>query len=203
MKRRQTMRWKISRRKRTGSFGNHHGSRPDRRKRSQGRPGKYQTLLPVVLMSLACAVIWFPSGVSAHGTGFRILESPGAVAAQFFYTGGDPMQYAEVTIFSPGNNRLDYQNGWTDKEGRFAFCPEISGIWRMEVNDGMGHAVSADVDVTETKTAGFSGHKAATDTSGKSRLFGASSAAFRVCLGISLVINLFLGLSFIQRRRQR
>ncbi len=36
----------------------------------------------------------------AHGTSYRVLETAVAVTAEFFYDDGEPMQYAEVLVFS-------------------------------------------------------------------------------------------------------
>ena len=56
------------------------------------------------------------------------------------------MSYAQTMIFSPQDQKTEYQNGRTDRKGRFAFYPDIVGKWRIEVSDGMGHKVQAEVN---------------------------------------------------------
>src|SRR6056297_1589987 len=103
----------------------------------------------------AFAMIWMivlPDGAAAHGTGYRVIEGAPVIAAEFFYSDKEPMRYAEVLVFSPENSEVEYQNGRTDQNGRFAFYPEMPGKWRITVNDGMGHAVRAEISVDSPET---------------------------------------------------
>lgn len=77
------------------------------------------------------------------------------MAVEFFYSDKTPMRYAEVLVFSPENEKAEYQNGRTDQSGRFAFLAETPGEWQMKVNDGMGHAtVTVNPARLESKTGG-------------------------------------------------
>jgi nickel transport protein len=58
------------------------------------------------------------------------------------------MEYAKVTIFSPGTNQ-PFQVGNTDKNGRFCFYPDAPGEWRLTAEDGMGHRLEVRVPVTD------------------------------------------------------
>jgi len=152
---------------------------------------------------LAFAMIWMtvlPEGAAAHGTDYRVIEEAPVIAAEFFYSDKKPMRYAEVLVFSPENDEVEYQNGRTDQNGRFAFYPESSGKWRIKVNDGMGHAVRAEVpvDFPETGTGAIKGladknHSAA----------GGASKWIKIILGLSIVLNLFLGLYVWKNRPVR
>ena len=102
----------------------------------------------IFFLLAVCILIhgFFPISASAHGTGYRILENSRAVVIEFYYSGGEPLSYAQVLIFSPQDRKTEYQNGRTDRKGRFAFYPDIAGAWRIEVSDGMGHKVEAEVN---------------------------------------------------------
>lgn len=61
---------------------------------------------------------------SGHGTDYRLIENDAVVAAEFFYSDHTPMRYAEVLIFSPESDQVEFQNGRTNQDGRFAFLAE-------------------------------------------------------------------------------
>lgn len=150
----------------------------------------------MVFMGLLALMIQ-PGFLFAHGTDYRILHGPGVVAIEFFYSDREPMRYAEVLIFSPDDAKLEYQNGRTDKEGRFAFCPPHAGLWQIRVNDGVGHAVQAEVAV-QSQADGRVGPKGAQVD--RKPLFGEGSILSRVCLGLSVLLNVFMGLYIWKRK---
>jgi len=139
-----------------------------------------------------------PQTGSCHGTRFQLLPEQHPVCDRFYYSGGAPMAFAEVLVFAPGEELIEFQNGRTDGQGFFAFCPPQSGKWRVEVNDGRGHKVNALVDVlnvlkkdnvTEPIVAiAIHGH-------------GTASPGWKeVVLGLSLMMNLWGGLSWMKKK---
>jgi len=144
-------------------------------------------LLAVVLSVQA----WVAAAALAHGTTYDVLDSAATVAARFAYDDGEPMMYAEVLVFRPGNDQIEYQNGRTDQLGHFAFCPDTSGTWRVEVADGMGHKVSSRIRVDADL-------RGAVAVGGQGR--GPSGVGLRVVTGLSLLANLAL-LALLLRRR--
>jgi nickel transport protein len=58
------------------------------------------------------------------------------------------MDYARVTVLAPGAN-LKFQSGRTDRNGRFCFFPDVSGNWKVVVDDEMGHRLKVTVPVDE------------------------------------------------------
>ena len=58
------------------------------------------------------------------------------------------MSYAKVTISAP-EAKLMFQSGRTDRNGRFCFSPDVSGDWKVVVNDEMGHRLEVVVPVDE------------------------------------------------------
>ena len=101
------------------------------------------------------------------------------------------MRYAEVLVFSPENDEVEYQNGRTDQNGRFAFCPEMVGKWQIKVNDGMGHAVQAEImiDSLDTRSEVLKGLAVNTTPAA-----AATTKWIKIILGLSIMMNLFLGL---------
>ncbi|MGE0083911.1 MAG: hypothetical protein AB7S75_05770 [Desulfococcaceae bacterium] len=138
---------------------------------------------------------------TAHGTGSRMLTDNKTVTAEFYYSDGEPMSYAEVLVFSPEDEKTEYQNGRTDRKGRFAFCPDTPGTWRIEASDGMGHKAVAGAEVQEEKT----GETAAEKKSGKNisvqnAQSGTSSMLLKSVAGLSLIFNLFF-VFFLRKRK--
>lgn len=82
--------------------------------------------------------------VFAHGAHYTIGKAE-AMVIRVEYDDGQPMSYAEVKIFSPDDPKVEYQNGRTDKNGRFSFWPEEGGEWKVTVSDGLGHSVVANI----------------------------------------------------------
>ncbi len=84
----------------------------------------------------------------AHGVGYREISLK-AVPLEFFYSTGEKMSYCETKIFSPSDSKFAAQTSRTDEQGRVSFIPDISGEWRVIVNDGQGHQCEAKINITE------------------------------------------------------
>lgn len=139
-----------------------------------------------------------PSLLWGHGTDYRLISKEAVVAAAFFYADNTPMQYSEILIFSPENDKVEFQNGRTDQNGRFAFVAETPGEWRIKVSDGMGHAVNAALTVnsadSELKTAGgMPGNPSNAVLEEKNPLFGGTPKGVKLVFGLSILLNIFLG----------
>ena len=122
-----------------------------------------------------------PGMVLAHGTGYRVLEPGKAVTIECYYSGGTAMAYADTIVFSPEDLKLEHQNGRTDKNGRVAFFPDTPGTWRVNVGDGMGHKIQAQVQVE----AGNTPSSEIQDPGSMGQ-----SNALPAAMGISLIFNL-------------
>ena len=103
---------------------------------------KYRSL---ILSFLAMAVM-SPILLYAHGVTGKI--DTGGIVVSALYDTGEAMDYAKVTISAPGAN-LKFQSGRTDRNGRFCFFPDVSGNWKVVVDDEMGHRLEANVPVDE------------------------------------------------------
>ena len=89
----------------------------------------------------------YTTTASAHGLGYRLLKNDTTEVVEFRYSNGSALPFAEVEVWSPDDAEIEFQNGRTDKNGRFSFFPDVPGIWRVTVSDGMGHATSAQCEI--------------------------------------------------------
>lgn len=95
-------------------------------------------MLAVLLRAaLIAGTILAAAPAGAHGLSAASIE--GGVGAEFRYDDGTPVAFSEVKVLAPGESHV-YQEGFTDREGRFLFRPSTQGVWRVRVDDGLGHA---------------------------------------------------------------
>jgi nickel transport protein len=91
-------------------------------------------------------ILLFPQLLYAHGVTGKI--DTGGIVVSAMYDTGEAMDYAKVTISAPGAD-LKFQSGRTDRNGRFCFFPDVSGEWKVVVDDEMGHRLEIKVRVDE------------------------------------------------------
>ena len=147
---------------------------------------------------LALGLFGGPFGADAHGTAFKLLQDPTLAAVQFRYSDGEPMAYAEVMVFSPQDTKVEHQNGRTDKLGKFAFCPDMFGAWRITANDGMGHLCEATVKVAGREATGEVVDRPQQETAVTSPVEG--TRTLKVIAGLSLIGNLGFASWFFSRK---
>ncbi len=154
----------------------------------------YSVLFTVMLFLQVFTAI----SAHAHGTDCRMIEKAGAVTFEFFYDDREPMQYSEVLVFSPDDDRFEYQNGRTDSKGRFSFYPDSPGKWRIEVNDGMGHMVKGYADIEdEPGTPAVPGSLAEKEDG---TITDNVSKPLKAFLGLSIIINIWAAFIFVKHR---
>jgi len=93
--------------------------------------------------------LFLPSLIFCHGVECDIIEGGVGVQVKYEDVERTPISYAEVKVFSPDGK--EFQQGLTDRFGRFLFYPDKKGKWKIEVNDGMGHGVVKEINVSEDK----------------------------------------------------
>lgn len=102
--------------------------------------------------------------------------------ATFQFDDGAALSYAQLKIWAPGSEKIEFQNGRTDSNGRFSFVPDRKGIWRILVADGLGHAATIEYLVeNDLKT---------TDRVNKAQ----TNMLLCTILGVSLIVNLALAI---------
>lgn len=67
--------------------------------------------------------------IFAHEVNYQIKGSQG-ICVIFFFLGGEPMNYAEVEVYSP-DEKIIFQKARTDKNGIFCFMPDKAGTWKI------------------------------------------------------------------------
>ncbi|MCP4747824.1 MAG: DUF4198 domain-containing protein [Desulfobacteraceae bacterium] len=144
-----------------------------------------------ILTAAVLIVTAMNSFVAAHGVAYRIAESTEAVAVEFVYSSGDPMSYAQVMVWSPETNEFEFQNGRTDKNGRFAFAPGESGTWRIEANDGRGHKKTAAIHIDLAQDG---------NSTVVSENCGSGNKTLGAILGLSLIANIAIIVSSYKKR---
>ncbi|WP_152551621.1 hypothetical protein [Polycyclovorans algicola] len=81
-----------------------------------------------------------------HGAEFRSLPDVDALSLRFGYSVGEPMADTDVRVVAPDDTL--WQQGRTDGAGTFSFLPDRAGRWQVIADDGLGHEVMADLDVS-------------------------------------------------------
>ena len=120
-----------------------------------------------------------------HGVTYEVVETTVGLTAK--YRDGTPMAYCDATVYSPGDSESEFQTGTTDPNGCVAFVPDTAGVWRVTVDDGMGHLLTAQVPVgTEGVASAEASH----------HVDSVSSAI----VGISVIFGLFGVLTLIRSR---
>ncbi|MBL0715091.1 MAG: hypothetical protein JJV98_15485 [Desulfosarcina sp.] len=111
---------------------------------------------------------------------------------EFSYSSGDPLSYAEILVWSPGADKVEFQNGRTDKNGRFAFAPSENGTWRIDANDGRGHKKTAVFQIEPTPD----GVTTVVLTNS-----GSGTTTLGAILGLSFIFNIVMAVILFRRKK--
>ncbi len=145
---------------------------------------KVLTLATAISLATVCQC-------AAHGTRGTIETDSRVIVAR--YDDESPMDYCDVNVFSPANGEEAWLSGTTDPNGRFAFCPDTQGVWRVTVDDGMGHRVEMDVECGED----------ARTTSGEEHHHHTVNRPLGVLIGVAVIFGLFGIISIFKRKGTR
>ncbi|NDV28038.1 DUF4198 domain-containing protein [Desulfovibrio sp. JC010] len=154
----------------------------------------YKKIIPAMFFIMA-GILCSGSITWAHGVAYEMVETSPAVTFKSGFSTGDPIAYGEVLVYAPDNADVEFQNGRTDRNGVFSFLPDSPGIWKVEVDGGMGHKLIFDVEVAESAASELAAHKKENPLQ--------ASVSIRVLLGISLIFNLCLAASYLRARRKQ
>jgi nickel transport protein len=97
-------------------------------------------VLAFVFFTLISLSILYP-----HGVDSQLIN--GGIGLIVSYDDGTPISYADTKVFSPKERNVPFQEGVTDKNGRFLFVPDETGIWKISINDGMGHGLIKEINI--------------------------------------------------------
>ena len=111
-------------------------------------PFQGEDMLRRVVLAALLVLGWFSADAQAHALLAKELASGDARVVAFSYSTGDVAAYAEAKLYGPDSADVEFQNGRTDAQGRFAFLPDKPGTWTIVVADNMGHKVSHPMTIT-------------------------------------------------------
>jgi len=150
--------------------------------------------LGVWIVLLISVVAGFPDFAYGHGV-MGVLEAEGGIGVRALYDTGEPMSYAKVTVSAP-ESRYTFQSGRTDRNGRFRFAPDQEGVWRIVVDDEMGHRLEMEVPVGEDLLPGR--------YRSEGQAGGSSLGRYeRALMGLSIIFGLFGVAAWWTRRKKR
>lgn len=134
---------------------------------------------------LAC--LWAMSvPVQAHDLHYQVASGQ-AVVVRVFYADDTPFTFEGYEIYREGE-KLPYQVGRTDSQGRIAFLPDRAAHWRIKTLSEDGHGL--DFKVATDAAAGLSGIE---------KPFYERYA--RIVVGVALILGLFGGLNLYAKRK--
>ncbi len=130
----------------------------------------------------------------AHGIESMIENSAEkTITVNFHYSDGSPASYTKVKVYAPIDDTVEFQNGRTDKNGRFSFVPDATGLWRISQSDGLGHATTLEHDVNIVRTIVKKGNGVKPEQRTNKLIMG--------ILGCSLILNTGFMIQALKRTR--
>ncbi|MCW5963329.1 MAG: hypothetical protein KIT83_04760 [Bryobacterales bacterium] len=91
------------------------------------------------------------SPVTAHDLQTKVRQQPPFVVVEATYDGEEAACFLAVRVLAPEERQPAadaFQTGRTDRDGRFVFLPNRPGLWKVSVDDEMGHRATQEVTVT-------------------------------------------------------
>jgi nickel transport protein len=123
----------------------------------------------------------------AHDLQYTVVGGQ-AVVIKLFYADNTPFTFEGYEIYREGE-KLPYQVGRTDKQGRIAFLPDAAGQWQIKAISEDGHGL--DFKLTTDAAAVLSGSE--------KPLFERYS---RIFIGVAFILGLFGALNLYLKRKR-
>lgn len=127
-----------------------------------------------------------PALAGAHDLQYQVSGGQ-AVVVRLFYVDDTPFTFEGYEIYRDGE-KVPYQVGRTDSQGRIAFLPDRAATWRIKAISEDGHGLD---------------FKLSTDAAA---VLAESEKPFyeryaRIVVGVALILGLFGGLSLFVKRK--
>ncbi len=123
----------------------------------------------------------------AHDLQYTVVGGQ-AVVIKLFYADNSPFTFEGYEIYRDGE-KLPYQVGRTDSQGRIAFLPDRAAAWRVKAISEDGHGLDFKVS-----------------TDAAAQLAGSDKPAFerysRIVIGVAVILGLFGFLSLYLKRKK-
>jgi nickel transport protein len=137
---------------------------------------------------------------SAHDVTVEITKSYPSVIVRASYFQAEPLSYAEIMIFSPESDVVEYQYGRTDKSGYFAFVPNSRGDWKITVDDEMGHFNETIVTIADDFFTGEEATAIIAHTNHRSSIHDLQPL-YKIIFGLALIFGI-TGIFYWLKARQ-
>ncbi len=129
---------------------------------------------------------------AAHGVDWRLTPGAGATCLAFVYSDGRPVADAIAEVRDPDG--IVEQRGRTDRAGHHCFLADRPGDWRVAIDDGLGHRLTARIPVVAEATTGNLAPRLGPDRHSAVEIAG-------LIAGISLTANVFGAAWWMAKRR--
>ncbi len=135
---------------------------------------------------LVSAVLLMCWPAMAHDLQYTVVGGQ-AVVIKLFYADNTPFTFEGYEIYREAE-KLPYQVGRTDSQGRIAFLPDRAASWRVKAISEDGHGLDFKIS-----------------TDAAANLAGSDKPVFerysRIFIGVSLILGLFGLLSLYLKRK--
>lgn len=136
---------------------------------------------------LFCFLLTSAWPVLAHDLQYTVVGGQ-AVVIKLFYVDNTPFTFEGYEIYRDGE-KLPYQVGRTDIQGRIAFLPDRAATWRVKAISEDGHGLDFKLD-----------------TDAAAKLTGSEKPAFerysRIVIGVAVILGLFGFLALFLKRKK-
>ena len=144
----------------------------------------------IVLICVIVSLLALTKNAFPHGVLGKIIVQKG-ILVEAEYDDGEPMSYSSTEIFD-SEEKLPFQSGRTDRNGRFLFYPDKTGDWKVIVNDGMGHRLALKTHIDKSLVLNTKNNQQTGETSNFSR-YEKALMGISVIFGISGILFWCMG----------
>lgn len=136
---------------------------------------------------LLAALLCLARPAVAHDLQYSVSGAQ-AVVVKLFFVDNTPFTFEQYEIYRAGD-KLPYQVGRTDNQGRIAFLPDRVGTWRIKTISEDGHGLDFTLK-TDAAAQVAAAEKPAYERYG------------RIVVGVAILLGLFGFLSLYVRKRK-
>ncbi len=102
---------------------------------------KKKLTLNIVILFFCSANLW------AHALNLDFEVKHPFVIIEAGFSKNNMVANANVEVLSPETEEV-FQKGRTDSYGRFIFMPDMHGLWKVKVDDNMGHRREGQLEIS-------------------------------------------------------